>query len=139
MKVGSVFSGIGAPEVAWASLGWTFAWCAEIDPFASAVLAHRFPHVPNLGDVTKVDWTQVEKVDMLVGGPPCQTWSIAGNRAGLADARGDLTLTWAEIIDAVDPLWSLTENVPGWLNHPDNGFGQFLARLVGAELYQKPL
>ena len=131
LRGGTLFSGIGAPELA---MGWVdWRWCAEIDPFACAVLAARFPGVPNLGDVTRIDADAVEPVDLVVGGPPCQGFSVAGNRGGLADPRGNLSLAYVRALDAIDPAWSLTENVPGWLSMGDNSFGHFLGRLVGAD------
>jgi DNA (cytosine-5)-methyltransferase 1 len=133
MRFGSLFSGIEAASAAWLPLGWTCAWVGEIDPFACAVLKHYYPGVPNLGDVTEVDWNAVEPVDLVVGGPPCQGFSVAGNRGGLADPRGNLSLAYVRALDAVDPVWSITENVPGWLSMSDNSFGHFLGRLVGAD------
>jgi DNA (cytosine-5)-methyltransferase 1 len=130
VKAGTLFSGIGAPEVACPEIDWR--WCAEIDAFASAVHRARFPDVPNLGDVTEIDPDAVEPVDLVVAGPPCQDHSVAGKRAGLAGSRGNLSLEYVDILDAIDPLWSLTENVPGWLSLADNAFGAFLGRLVGA-------
>jgi DNA (cytosine-5)-methyltransferase 1 len=129
MTGGTLFSGIGAPECAAPGIDWR--WAAEIDPFACAVHAARFPHIPNLGNVTGVDWHAVEPVDLVVGGPPCQAYSVAGNRGSLDDPRGDLTLRYARILDAIDPAWSVTENVPGWLSTPDDAFGAFLGILVG--------
>lgn len=131
MKGGTLFSGIGAPEVAAPWVDWR--WAAEIDPFASTVHKHRFPHITNLGDITAVDWKAVEPVDLIVAGPPCQDHSVAGKRAGLSGERGNLSLVYAEALDAIDPLWSLTENVPGWLSLGDNAFGAFLGQLVGAD------
>ena len=131
LRGGTLFSGIGAPELA---MGWVdWRWCAEIDPFACAVLRHHYPDTPNLGDVTEVDWDAVEPVDLVVGGPPCQGFSVAGNRGGLSDPRGNLSLAYVRALDAIDPAWSLTENVPGWLSMADNSFGYFLAAMVGAD------
>lgn len=132
MRLGTCFSGIGAPELAVAGMGWSHVFTAEVEPFPSSVLAARFPGVPNLGDVTKVDWSAWRgKVDVMVGGPPCQEFSVAGKRAGIAGPRGSLSLRWVEVLDAVDPRWSVAENVPGWLSMRDNGFGTFLGALVG--------
>ena len=133
LRTGSFCTGICAPEVAWHPLGWQPQFFSEIDPFACAVEAHRFPGVPNLGDMTKVDgsvWRGL--VDVLVAGTPCQAFSVAGIRGSLSDARGNLTLTFCELVHAIDPLCSVTENVPGWLSTDDNAFGCFLAELVGA-------
>jgi DNA (cytosine-5)-methyltransferase 1 len=92
MMFGSVCSGIEAASVAWEPLGWRAVWLAEIEAFPSAVLAHRYPTVPNLGDMTaiaaKVLSGEVEAPDVLVGGTPCQAFSVAGLRAGLEDQRG---------------------------------------------------
>lgn len=130
----SLFAGIEAATVAWKPLGFRAIAYAEIDPFASALLAHRFPSTPNVGDVTKHDWTQYRgKVDGVVGGPPCQAFSVAGLRRSLSDARGNLSLEYVKVIHAIDPIFSVTENVPGWLNTKDNAFGCFLAGLVGEE------
>jgi len=132
MKYLSVCSGIEAASVAWHPLGWTPVGFAEIESFPSAVLAHHYPNVPNLGDMTKFkDWN-VEDIDLLVGGTPCQAFSVAGLRGGLSDSRGNLTLTFVEMADHFDPNWIVWENVPGVLSSQDNAFGCFLAGLVGA-------
>jgi DNA (cytosine-5)-methyltransferase 1 len=128
----SIFSGIEAASVAWTPLGWIPVAFAEVDPFCSALLALRFPSVPNLGDVTKADWAAYRGLaDVVVGGFPCQSFSIAGKRASLTDPRGNLSLAYVEVVHAVDPSWSLAENVPGWLSTEDNAFGVFLGALVG--------
>ncbi len=115
-------------------MSWVdWKWHAEIEPFPAAVMAHRHPNSRNLGDVTAIDWTKVDPVDLLVAGPPCQAFSVAGLRGGLSDHRGNLSLVYAKAIHAIDPLWCLTENVPGWLSSHDNAFGCFLAGLVGAD------
>jgi DNA (cytosine-5)-methyltransferase 1 len=131
----TLFSGIGCAEFAMPWVDWR--WQAEIDPFASAVLRHRFPGVPNLGDVTAPDFLEraaaMGPLDVLVGGPPCVAFSVAGLRRSLDDPRGNLTLRWVQAIHATDPVWCVTENVPGWLSTKDNAFGCFLAGLVGAD------
>lgn len=114
MKYISLFSGIEAASVAWVPMGWEPVAFAEIESFTSQVLAHRFPNVPNLGDVTKVDWSKYRgKCDLIIGGSPCQSFSIAGLRKGLADPRGNLMLEYLRACEAVNPEWVIWENVPG--------------------------
>ena len=128
----TICSGIGAPEVASTGLGFTHEFMAEIEAFPSAVLAHHWPHVPNLGDMTKIDgeaWRG--KVDVLVGGTPCQAFSVAGKRESLNDERGNLTLKFVELCDAINPAYVVWENVPGVLSTADNAFGCFLGSLSG--------
>jgi DNA (cytosine-5)-methyltransferase 1 len=144
MRFGSVCSGIEAASVAWHPLGWRTAWLAEIEPFPSAVLAHHYPDVPNLGDMTKLAGRilngEIEAPDVFCGGTPCQAFSVAGLRKSLDDARGNLSLTFCEIANAidnarsfrgVDPSIVFWENVPGVLNTKDNAFGCFLGALAG--------
>nr|WP_154060397.1 phage N-6-adenine-methyltransferase [Enterobacter hormaechei] len=151
MKYGSVCSGIEAASKAWEPLGWKPAWFSEIEPFPSAVLAHHWPEVTNLGDMTKiaeaVSAGEVEAPDVLVGGTPCQAFSIAGLREGLSDDRGQLTLSYVELANAIDAkrrergepesiiVW---ENVPGVLSSKDNAFGCFLAGLAGESSELQP-
>lgn len=128
----SLFSGIEAASVAWEDMGWECVAVADFDKFPSAVLAHRFPDVPNLGDITKVDWNAWKgKADVVVGGSPCQSFSIAGKRLGLDDPRGNLAIEYLRVVEAVQPRWFLYENVAGLLSS-DGGrdFGAFLG-LVG--------
>lgn len=145
MKYGSVCSGIEAASVAWHPLGWTPAWFAEIEAFPSAVLAHHFPHVINVGDMLNLPYLIrngfIEAPDIIVGGTPCQAFSVAGARQSLGDDRGQLTLAFLEIIEAIDevrlkdgkqPVIIVWENVPGVLNTPDNAFGCFLGGLCGS-------
>lgn len=138
----SLFSGIEAASVAWEPLGYHAMAYADIEPFPSAVLAHRFPQVPNLGDVTAVDWEQWKEVngspDVMVAGSPCQAFSVAGKRRSLEDARGNLTLFTAELVRFLQPRIFLWENVPGVLNTKDNAFGCLLGELVGADTALKP-
>ena len=130
MRYLSVCSGIEAASVAWHPLGWQPVGFAEIEKFPSAVLAHRFPHVPNFGDMTKFKDCPDADVDLLVGGTPCQSFSVAGLRAGLADPRGNLCLTYLAIVDRYCPEWVLWENVPGVLSSGDGrDFGAFLGAL----------
>jgi len=99
MKYISICSGIEAASTAWHSLGWEPLAFSEIEPFPCAVLAHHWPHVPNLGDMTKYEnWTTDIRPDLIVGGTPCQAFSVAGLRKGLADPRGNLTLTFLAIL-----------------------------------------
>lgn len=151
MKYGSVCSGIEAASKAWEPLGWKPAWLSEIEPFPSAVLAHHWPEVTNLGDMTKIAEAvragEVEAPDVLVGGTPCQAFSIAGLREGLSDDRGQLTLSYVELANAIDAkrrecgepesiiVW---ENVPGVLSSKDNAFGCFLAGLAGESSELQP-
>ncbi|WP_261402884.1 DNA cytosine methyltransferase [Chenggangzhangella methanolivorans] len=133
----SVCSGIEAASVAWEPLGWTPVAFSEIEPFPSAVLAHHWPHVPNLGDFTTIDVDALPEVDLLVGGTPCQAFSVAGARRSLADARGNLSLAYVDLAHALAARRSLRmavwENVPGVLSTADNAFGCFLGALVGAD------
>jgi DNA (cytosine-5)-methyltransferase 1 len=130
MKYLSVCSGIEAATVAWHDLGWTPVAFSEIEPFPSAVLKHHYPHVPNVGDMTKFKEWNLEPIDLLVGGTPCQSFSVAGLRKGLDDPRGNLMLTFLAIAERERPKWIVWENVPGVLS--SNGgrdFGTFLAAL----------
>lgn len=132
-----MFSGIEAASVASIPLQWRFLAFSEIEDFPSAVLKYRFPEVPNLGDMTQVDWGKYRGlVDVVVGGSPCQAFSVAGLRRSLADDRGNLTLQFVKAVDAIDPLVTVWENVPGVLNTKDNAFGCLLAGLAGED---KPL
>ena len=114
MKAASVCSGIGAPEMSAPWIDWR--WCAEIEAFPSAVMAHRHPDIPNRGDMTKFREWPLDPIDLLVGGTPCQSFSIAGLRKGLADPRGNLALTFLAILDRFNPGWFVWENVPGVLS-----------------------
>ena len=131
MRYISVFSGIEAASAAWEPLGWEPVAFAEIDEFPSAVLRARYPNVPNLGDITKVDWRPYRgAVDIVVGGSPCQAFSIAGKRQGLMDARGQLMLEYVRAVAEIEPEWFLWENVPGVLSQ-DKGraFGTLLREM----------
>ena len=127
----SVCSGIEAASVAWHPLGWNCLGVSEIEPFPSAVLAHHYPSVPNFGDMTKFkEWKINGTVDLLVGGPPCQSFSVAGLRQGLKDPRGNLTMSYLGLVENFKPKWIVFENVPGLLS--SNGgkdFGSFLGGL----------
>jgi site-specific DNA-cytosine methylase len=142
----SVCSGVEAVSVAWRGFARPVAF-AEIDAFPAAVLARRFPDVPNLGDMTaiapRILAGELAAPSVLVGGTPCQAFSIAGRRASLGDARGQLTLSFVEVANAIDatrsvrglrPAAILWENVPGSLSTDDNAFGCLLAALAGEAL-----
>jgi DNA (cytosine-5)-methyltransferase 1 len=132
MRYLSVCSGVEAASVAWHDLGWTPVGFSEIEPFPSAVLAHRFPSVKNYGDMTKYKEWDIEPgtVDVLVGGTPCQSFSVAGLRKGLDDPRGNLMLVYLGLAEHLRVPWLVWENVPGVLS--SNGgrdFGTFLGAL----------
>jgi len=146
IRFGSVCSGIEAASVAFKQLGWKAAWFSEIEKFPSAVLAQRYPEVANLGDMTRIAKAvllgEVEAPDALCGGTPCQAFSVAGLRQSLADDRGNLTLKYVELLDAIDHVRGMRsrpacigfwENVPGVLTTEDNAFGCFLAGLAGED------
>ncbi|WP_341993566.1 phage N-6-adenine-methyltransferase [Morganella morganii] len=151
LTYGSVCSGIEAASVAWEPIGIKPLWFSEIEPFPSAVLAAYWPQVDNLGDMTKlaaaVRVGDVPAPDLLVGGTPCQAFSVAGLRGGLSDERGQLTLSYVELADSIDekreqngeqPAIIVWENVPGVLSSKDNAFGCFLAGLAGESEELKP-
>ncbi len=132
MKYLSVCSGIEAASKAWEPIGWEPVAFSEIEPFPSAVLKHHWPKVPNLGDMSKYEQWNIQSgsVDLLVGGTPCQSFSVAGLRQGLKDPRGNLMLTYLGIAERLKPRWLVWENVPGVLS--SNGgkdFGSFLGAL----------
>lgn len=151
VRFGSVCSGVECASLASASLGWTPAWFSEIDDFPSAVLAHHFPDVPNLGDMTtiaeRIRSGEVEAPELLVGGPSCQAFSLSGLRRSLDDERGNLTLEYFKLLDAIDeqrakfgqlPAVAFYENVEGLLSTHDNAFGCFLSGLVGLDFPVNP-
>ncbi|MGJ7175263.1 phage N-6-adenine-methyltransferase [Morganella morganii] len=146
LTYGSVCSGIEAASVAWEPIGMKPIWFSEIEPFPSAVLAAHWPQVDNLGDMTKIAAAvragDVPAPDLLVGGTPCQAFSISGMRGGMSDERGKLTLSYVELADAIDdkreennarPAIIVWENVKGVLSSEDNAFGCFIAGLVGED------
>ncbi|MBD2797201.1 DNA cytosine methyltransferase [Xenorhabdus sp. 18] len=146
MRFGSVCSGIEAVSVAWEPLGLSPAWFSEIEKFPSEVLRYHWPYVRNLGDMTQIPAliadNQADAPDILVGGTPCQAFSIAGLRNGLGDERGQLTLSFVELANVIDsvraangkpPAIIVWENVPGVLSSRDNAFGYFLAGLAGED------
>jgi DNA (cytosine-5)-methyltransferase 1 len=123
LRVGSLFTGYGGLDIA---VGGDLAWYAEIEPAACQVLAHHYPNVPNLGDITKIDWSKVEPVDVITGGYPCQPFSHAGNRKGKNDVRH----LWPNVLDAIRairPRYAILENVSG---HLTLGFADVLADLA---------
>ena len=146
MRYGSVCSGIEAATAAWHPLGWQAAWFSEIEPFPCAVLDHHYSNVPNHGDMTLIaDGIRsgdIDAPDILVGGTPCQAFSVAGLRNSLEDKRGQLTIEFIRILDAIDdvrsaigeqPAIAVWENVPGVLSTKDNALGCFFAGIVGAD------
>lgn len=151
LTYGSVCSGIEAVSIAWRNLPFRPLWFSEIEPFPCAVLAHHWPDIPNHGDMTqladRVARGEIPAPDILAGGTPCQSFSIAGMRRGMADPRGQLTLSYIRLADAIDArraeenkhaALNLWENVPGVLSDSGNAFGHFLARLAGADVPFSP-
>ena len=131
MRYGSVCSGIEAATVAWHPLGWEPAFFSEIEPAPRAILAHHYPNTPLHGDFTTIRGDEYGPIDLLVGGTPCQSFSIAGLRGGLADDRGNLALEFLRLADRKRPRWLVWENVPGVLS--SNGgrdFGSILGGMV---------
>lgn len=130
MRYISLFSGIEAATVAWEPLGWKPVCFAELDPFPCAVLEHRYPDVPNVGDVTKVNWKKFKgKCDVVVGGSPCQSFSVAGKREGLSGESG-LMFEYVRAVREVRPRWFLWENVPGALSSEGGeAFRQLLSEM----------
>lgn len=130
MRYGSVCSGIEAATVAWHPLGWKPAFFSEIEAAPKAVLAHHWPDVPCHGDFTTIKGDEYGPIDLLVGGTPCQDFSVAGLRAGLDGDRGNLSLEFLRLADRARPRWVVWENVPGVLSI-DGGraFGAILGGL----------
>lgn len=127
----SIFSGVEAATLAWEPLGWEPVAFSEIEPFPCAVLAERWPDVPNLGDIPKIDWKEEidGAIDLVVGGSPCQSFSVAGKREGLKGASG-LMFEYIRCVQELRPRWFLWENVPGALTSEDGGaFGQLLREM----------
>ena len=131
MRYGSVCSGIEAASVAWHQLGWRPSFLSEIEAFPRAVLAHHYPEVPLHGDFTTIQAGQYEPIDVLVGGTPCQSFSVAGLRGGLDDDRGNLALEYLRLADRLRPRWVVWENVPGVLSsNKGRDFGSILGGLA---------
>ena len=132
MRYLSVCSGIEAASVAWKHLGWKAVALSEIEKFPCEVLKHHYPDVPNLGDMTlltKNEYLNEQQIDLLVGGTPCQSFSVAGLRAGLDDERGNLAIEYIRLLEHKRPKWFLWENVPGVLS--SNGGADFASILSG--------
>lgn len=132
MRYVSLFSGIEAATVGWHEMGWKPVVFADFDDFPSAVLKHHYPEVPNAGDVLKHDWKQYQgKADLIVGGSPCQSFSIGGKRLGMDDPRGNLALHYLRIVRDIQPKWFIYENVPGLLSSSEGeDFATFLDEVV---------
>ncbi len=132
MRYASVCDGIGAAHVAWKPLGWQCSWTSEIEPFPAAVVEHHFGFA-NVGDMTKITEEMLHEhgpVNLLVGGTPCQSFSVAGLRGGLADPRGNLALRFVQLAAVMQPRWIVWENVPGVLSSgKGRDFGTFLGAL----------
>jgi DNA (cytosine-5)-methyltransferase 1 len=151
MRFGSVCSGIEAASVAWNPLGWEAAFFSEIEKFPKALLAHHYPHVPDLGDMRNFrEWPDYANLDVLCGGTPCQSFSVAGLRRGLVDPRGNLMLTYIAIARRYRPRWLVWENVPGVLSSnsgkdfgcmlramADSGYG-FAYRILDGQYFRIP-
>ena len=145
VKYISICSGIEAATVAWHGMGWQPLAFSEIEPFPSAVLGHHYPDVPNLGDMTDyLSWPEelLAECDLLVGGTPCQAFSVAGKRESLGDERGNLSLVFCNLFHHINeirrrhgrpPAIVVWENVPGVLSTKDNAFGCFLAGVMGLD------
>lgn len=131
MRYASVCDGIGAAHVAWSCLGWQCVWTAEIEPFPIAVVDHHWK-LRNLGDVTAITEEMLHDTDdvrLLVGGTPCQSFSVAGLRGGLDDPRGNLALRFVQLAAVMHPRWVVWENVPGVFS---SGKGRDFGTLLGA-------
>jgi len=125
MRAGSLFSGIGGFDLGLERAGFTISWQVEIDPYCQRVLAKHWPNVTRYGDITAMDWTTVQPVDLLCGGFPCQDLSFAGKRAGIDGARSGLWSEYVRAIRHLRPRYVLVENVPGLLTN------QYLGRVLG--------
>ena len=128
----SLCSGVEAASVAWKKLGWNPVAFSEIEKFPSEVLQHHYPNVPNLGDMTNFkEWNFDRTIDLVVGGTPCQSFSVAGLRKGMEDPRGNLALTFCAILNKFRPKWFVWENVPGVLSsNKGRDFGSFLGAVA---------
>ncbi|HJH05431.1 MAG TPA: DNA cytosine methyltransferase [Victivallis vadensis] len=132
MRYASVCSGVEAASLAWMPLGWEPVWFSEIESFPCEVLKQRFPGVQNLGDMTKIDGEKYRgTVDLLVGGTPCQGFSVAGKQGGLDDPRSALCLAYCRLLETMRPRWFVWENVPGVFS--TNGGEDFKAFLCAID------
>lgn len=131
MRYASVCSGVEAASLAWMPLGWEAVFFAEIEPFPCAVLKERFPDVPNLGDMTEIKGEKYHgTVDLLVGGTPCQGFSVAGKQGGLNDSRSALCLAYCGLLETMRPRWFVWENVPGvFSTNQGDDFRAFLGKI----------
>lgn len=131
MRYASVCSGVEAASLAWMPLGWEAVWFSEIEPFPCAVLKERFPGVPNLGDMTEIKGEKYHgTVDLLVGGTPCQGFSVAGKQGGLNDSRSALCLAYCGLLETMRPRWFVWENVPGvFSTNQGDDFRAFLGKI----------
>lgn len=131
MRYASVCSGVEAASLAWMPLGWEAVWFSEIEPFPCAVLKERFPDVPNLGDMTEIKGEKYHgTVDLLVGGTPCQGFSVAGKQGGLNDSRSALCLAYCGLLETMRPRWFVWENVPGvFSTNQGEDFRAFLGKI----------
>ena len=134
MKYLSLFSGIEAASVAWENFGWTCVGVSEVENFPCELLNQRYPNVPNLGDITKITaekLNELGKIDIVVGGSPCQSFSVAGNREGTDDPRGQLMFDYIRVVNTVKPKWFVWENVPGVLSsNKGRDFGTLLREMA---------
>lgn len=134
MRYLSLFSGIEAATVAWQDFGWECVGVSEIDAYPCEVLKQRYPHIPNLGDITQITQETLDElgaIDIVVGGSPCQSFSTAGDRRGLEDPRGKLMYDYIRVVDTVRPKWFIWENVPGVLSQDDGrAFGTLLRQMA---------
>lgn len=139
LRYATLCSGIEAPSLAWESLGWDCVFFSEVDKYANQILKQHFPNIPNLGNINDIKATKyANKVDLLIAGTPCQSFSIAGKGKSLNDPRGNLSLKFGDICNEIDPEFIIWENVPGAISTKDNAFGAILSKFCGDELPLQP-
>lgn len=131
MKGLSLFSGIEGASVALAPLGFNIAAFSEVDKYCDKLLKFHYPNTPNLGDITKIDFSNYRDLDFVIGGSPCQNFSLIGNRSGLDGEKGKLTLSYVTAIEEIKPKYFIWENVVGVLSDKTNAFGNFISGLLG--------